>query len=172
MATALVENIQREDLNPLEEAQALRRLIDEFELSHQDVAEAIGRSRSAVSNLLRLLDAAPGVQTMLGERQLEMGHARTLLALPTERQDACAREVARRGLSVRETERLVKRLLSEGQRHVATRRMDPDVRRLQDELSECLGARVVLNHAGSGRGRVVIHYTSVDELDGIVSKIK
>lgn len=172
MATALIENIQREDLNPLEEALALRRLVDEFELSHQEVAEAVGRSRSAVSNLLRLLDLTPGVQSLLRERQLEMGHARAMLALPPGRQDQCAHMVVKGGLSVRETERLVKRLLVEGETHRLAPRIDPDVRRLQDDLSDRLGARVVVNHAGSGRGRLVIHYTSVDELDGIINKIK
>ncbi len=171
MATALVENIQREDLNPLEEAMALRRLVDEFGLSHQEAAIAVGRSRSAVTNLLRLLELAPTVQTFLRERRLEMGHARALLALARDTQERCANEVIRRQLSVRETENLVKRYLA-GQVPHKPPRLDPDVRRLQDDLSDRLGARVVLNHATSGRGRLVIHYTSVDELDGIISKIK
>lgn len=172
MATALVENIQREDLNPLEEAMALRRLVDEFGLSHQEVATAVGRSRSAVTNLLRLLELAPVIQTLLRERQLEMGHARALLALAVDAQERCAREVMRRQLSVRETEKLVKRYLAGNAGRKPASRQDPDVRRLQDDLADRLGARVVLDHATSGRGRLVIHYTSVDELDGIINKIK
>jgi len=172
LATALVENIQREDLSPLEEALALRRLIEELELSHQEVAVAVGRSRSAVSNLLRLLELAPGAQVLLRERQLEMGHARALLALPAVRQEGCARQVAAQGLSVRETERLVKRLLTAVPEQRPRPRLDPDVRRLQDDLAERLGAKVILNHAGSGRGRLIIHYASIDELDGIISKFR
>lgn len=174
IAVALIENIQREDLNPLEEAQALRRLIDEFELTHQEAADAIGRSRTAVSNLLRLLDLNTEVKKLVLTGSLEMGHARALLALADGRKQAeLAMRVARRGLSVRETERLVKQALSGGKRRPAARASrDPDIRRLQDDLASRLGARVAIQHAATGRGKLVISYNSLDELDGILSHIQ
>jgi ParB family chromosome partitioning protein len=172
MAVALVENIQREDLNPLEEAAALKRLVEEIGLTHQEVAAAVGRSRAAVSNLLRLLELAEPVQTMLRERRLEMGHARALLPLANHEQERIAQQVERRGLSVRETELLVRRVL-EGQRApAAPMSVDPDIRALQERLSTRLGARVSFQHSTSGKGKLVIHYGSVDELDGILEHLK
>jgi ParB family chromosome partitioning protein len=176
IAMALIENIQREDLNPLEEARALDRLIREFDLTHGEAAEAVGRSRASVSNLLRLLDLSDKVKPMLETRQLEMGHARALLAIgdPAQQLDA-ARQVIRKGLSVRETERLVKRMLSgadgkppanKPQSHSA------DIRRLEVEVSEKLGARVSLQHTRKGAGKLVISYNSLDELDGILKHIR
>ncbi len=172
MAVALIENIQREDLNPLEEATALQRLVDEFQLTHQQIAEAVGRSRAAVSNLLRLLDLTASVQEMLRDRRLEMGHARALLPLGETLQREAAGQVVLRGLSVRETELLVRDLQRPARPSAVSSSMDPDIRRLQDSLCERLGARVLLRHRASGKGTVVIHYGSVDELDGILEHLK
>jgi len=171
-AMSLIENIQREDLNALEEAVALRRLIDEFGLTHQQTAEAVGRSRAAVTNLLRLLELSPVVKQMLEAREIEMGHARCLLALHHETlQIDAARRVVQRGLSVRETERLVRSLL-EGGRKKPEQPVSPDVGRLEDKLSRRLGARVAIRYNASGKGRLVIEYNSLDELDGILSHIQ
>ena len=170
VAMALVENIQRENLNPLEEATALRRLVDEFRLTHQEAAEAVGRSRSAVSNLLRLLELSAEVRGLVDARHLEMGHARALLSLPEAQQAAAAREVVRRSLSVRETERLVKRLLNPPRKR--SRAIDPDILRLQDELAERLCARVQIRHGPKGKGKLVIAYNSADELEGIIGHLK
>lgn len=172
MAMALIENIQRENLNPMEEANALQRLIKEFTLTHQEVSDAVGRSRAAVSNLLRLLELNEDVKRMLEQRDLEMGHARALLALKASAQSAAAREVAAKGLSVRETERLVRRLLADPRTTAAVKTTDPDVRRLQEELSEKLGAGVQFEHGAKGKGKLIIHYNSLDELDGILAHIK
>lgn len=169
IAMALVENIQREDLNPLEEAAALRRLVDEFQLTHQEAAEAVGRSRSAVSNLLRLLELSKEVRELVDDRHLEMGHARALLALPEDRQAQAAREVVRRQLSVRETEALVKRMLQPPK--PKARPVDPDILRLQDELTEKLCARVRIQHGAKGKGKLVIAYNSADELEGIIGHL-
>ncbi len=171
IAMALIENIQREDLNPIEEAMALQRLIDEFGVTHQEAAEAVGRSRAAVSNLLRLLGLNPDVRALLEQGRLEMGHGRALLALEGVAQSRAAHEVAKKGLSVRETEALVKRLASPPKKKTATA-VDPDIRRLQDELAEKLGARVQFQHAASGKGRLVIAYNSLDELEGILAHLK
>jgi ParB family chromosome partitioning protein len=171
VAMALIENIQRENLNPLEEARALERLIDEFEMTHQQASEAVGRSRAAVSNLLRLLELTPTVAGLVEEGRLEMGHARALLALKDARQDEAAREVAAKGLSVRETEKLVRRL-GEPENSRSPRRLDPDIRRLQEDLTERLGARVMVQPGAKGRGKLVINYTSLDELDGILGHIR
>lgn len=171
MAMALIENIQREELNPMEEAGALQRLVDEFGLTHQQVADAVGRSRAAVSNLLRLLSLHPEVRELVEHGELEMGHARALLALPGAPQLQAARQVVSKGLSVRETEALVRRL-SQPPAPAASKRVDPDVRRLQDDLGERLGARVQLQPGNKGSGRLVIHYNSLDELDGILEHIK
>jgi ParB family chromosome partitioning protein len=172
-AMSLIENIQREDLNPLEEAQALQRLIAEFGLTHQQTAEAVGRSRAAVSNLLRLLDLAPEVKALLQEGALEMGHARTLLALAPERQGAAAREVAARGYSVRETERYVQALLADGRRPKAAKKAsDPDLQALELRLSEQLGAPVSIRSGAKGKGQLVVRYSSLEELDGILAHIK
>ena len=173
MAMALIENIQRENLNPMEEANALQRLIKEFQLTHQEVAEAVGRSRAAVSNLLRLLELNDDVKQLLEQRRLEMGHARALLALKDAAQSAAARTVAEKGLSVRETEALVKRWQQNQPAHKpAAAGLDPDVRRLQDELSEKLGAAVQFQHTAKGKGKLIINYNSLDELEGILAHIK
>lgn len=173
VAIALIENIQREDLNPVEEAHALRRLIDEFQMTHQQAADAVGRSRAAVTNLLRLLDLNPDVKRLLEKGDLEMGHARALLGLPGDSQSQAAARVVAKGLSVRETEQLVRRLLSPSpERSPESQAMDPDIRRLQDDLSGQLGAQVKIQHSARGRGRVVVHYNSLDELEGILAHFK
>ena len=182
IAVALIENIQREDLNSLEEARALDRLINEFQLTHQQCADAIGRSRAAVSNLLRLLEAAPEVCEMVAQHSLEMGHARALLGLTNKRKQAeIAAVVVKKGMSVRETEALVRRLSSppasgsSGSGESATAAggsSDPNVSRLEQELAEKLGAKVTIQHATSGKGKVVVTYNSLDELDGILAHIQ
>ena len=175
MAMALIENIQRENLNPMEEAVALKRLIEEFGLTHQLAAEAVGRSRAAVTNLLRLFDLNADVRELVEQRRLEMGHARALLGLEGSAQSEAARKVANRGLSVRETEQLVRRLQADAKSPVqaqASRALDPDIRKLQDELGERLSAQVVVQHSARGKGKLVIHYNTVDELDGILAHIK
>lgn len=174
IAVALIENIQREDLNPLEEARALRRLIDEFDLTHQEAADAIGRSRTAVSNILRLQELGDEAKALLQAGELEMGHARALLGITDARTQAeVAAVIARKGLSVRETERLVKRVLSGAGKHKpATRSLDPDIRRLQDDLAARLGARVNIQHGSKGNGKLVVTYNSLDELDGILAHIQ
>ncbi len=174
IAMALIENIQRENLNPLEESRALQRLISEFDLTHAEAATAVGRSRAAVSNLLRLSDLSDKVKAMVEARELEMGHARALLAIndPVQQLDA-ARQVARRGLSVRETERLVKRMTEKRApaRKAETAAVSADIRRLEMEVSEKLGAKVRLDHKAKGMGKLVISYNSLDELDGILKHI-
>lgn len=177
IAIALIENIQRDDLTPLEEAGALERLLSEFGLTHQQVAEAVGKSRTTVTNLLRLLELNEDVKQLLQDRRLEMGHARTLLGLRGPQQSETAAQVIARGLSVRETERLVRRLQATGQEALATgapesAREDPDIRQLQEDLGERLGARVRIKHGNRGTGRLVIAYNSLDELDGILAHIK
>jgi ParB family chromosome partitioning protein len=174
IAMALIENIQREDLNPVEEASALQRLIDEFEMTHQQAAEAVGRSRAAVSNLLRLLSLSTEVRKLLENGDLEMGHARAILTLESELQSQVARDIASKGLSVREAEELVRKLRSSEDKPAkpAGKRVDPNIQRLQDDLSEKLGAKVIFQHGNAGRGKVVLHYNSLDELDGILAHIK
>ena len=176
IAMALIENIQREDLNPLEEGRALERLILEFGLTHQQAADAVGRSRAAVSNLLRLLELPPEVCERLERRELEMGHARALLGLPTrQKQTEVATLVARKGLSVRDTEGIVRRMVdptksaTPGEGPAIN---DPNIRRLESELADKLGARVNIEHTRAGAGRVVIRYNSLDELDGILQHIR
>lgn len=173
VAMALIENIQRENLNPLEEARALERLISEFQMTHASAAEAVGRSRAAVSNLLRLLELADEVKQLVEHRALEMGHARTLLGLTSKRQQAeVGAEVAARKLSVRETEALVKRLSAQAQESPREApRSDPNTRKLEGELSEKLGAKVQLRHSASGKGSLVISYHTLEELDGILDHI-
>jgi ParB family chromosome partitioning protein len=175
VAMSLIENIQRENLNPLEEARALDRLIREFDMTHQTAADAVGRSRAAVSNLLRLLELGEEVKSLVETRQLEMGHARALLGLAAPRQQAeVARLVAKKGLSVRETEALVRRLAT-GKDDTGDReppRRDPNVARLEQDLTDKLGARVQLQQGAKGRGRLVIAYNSLDELDGILAHIQ
>ena len=174
LAQALIENIQREDLNPLEEAQGLQRLIDEFGLTHDAVAKAVGRSRSAVSNILRLQELSKPVQEYLLGGRLDMGHARALLALSGGQQNAAASRVVAQGLSVRETERLVHQLANPGKRAPkrTARAADPDLARLQNDLAEALGAPVAIEPKKGGAGRVVIRYSSLDQLDGILAKIR
>ena len=173
IAMSLIENIQREELNPMEEATALQRLIQEFELTHLQAAEAVGRSRVAVSNLLRLLSLTDDVKRMLANGDLEMGHARALLALETGVQIQAAHQVASKSLSVRETERLVKRLLEGGESQAAkSTAVNPDVLNLQNNLSEKLGAKVKILHKDTGKGKLEIQYNSLDELDGILAHIK
>ena len=173
IAMALIENIQREDLNPLEEAQALMRLIEEFDLTHQQVADSVGRSRAAVSNLLRLLDLADPVKEQVNKGLLDMGHARALLALIRHDQVEIARVVVNRGLSVRETELLVKKTL--GEQPKARKKAvakDPDVKRLETEISEKLGAGVKIKSGKKGAGQLVISFNSSAELDGILKHLK
>lgn len=171
IAMALIENIQREDLNPLEEAIALQRLIDEFELTHQQAAEAVGRSRVAVSNLLRLLDLNKDVKKMLDDGKLEMGHARALLALEKNIQPQAAKEIVDKALSVRATEKFIK-TFGQDKAKTITQKKDSDISRLEQELSEKLCSQVTIQHNSKGRGKLVINYHSVDELDGILSRIK
>lgn len=174
IAMALIENIQRENLSPLEEAKALERLIAEFELSHEGAAEAVGRSRTSVTNLLRLLDLEPDVRELVEKKKLEMGHARALLSIKGHAQTALANKVAAQGLSVRETEKLVRRQQSEadGSSKPDKRRRDPNLERLEQDLTERLGARVALEGGRGGKGKLVIRYNSLDELDGILERIK
>jgi len=172
IAMALIENIQRENLNPIEEALALQRLISEFDMTHQQAAGAVGRSRAAVSNLLRLLTLNDDVRRMLEHGDLEMGHARALLALEGAAQSKAARDVAAKGYSVRETEQLVRRLSTEpAKSKKSAKTVDPDIRRLQDDLTEKLAAKVLVQHAAKGNGKLVIHYNSLDELDGILAHL-
>ncbi len=169
IAMALVENIQREDLNPIEEATALRRLVDEFQMTHQEAGNAVGRSRSAVSNLLRLLELSEEVRELVDAKHLEMGHARALLTLEPSLQAKAARQVVSKCLSVRETEQLVRRLKNPPTKK--TRVLDPDIQHLQDKLSEKLCARVKLSHDTGGKGKMVIAYNSADELEGILEQM-
>jgi ParB family chromosome partitioning protein len=173
LALALVENIQREDLNPLEEAHGLARLVDEFKLTHEAVAKAIGRSRSAVTNLLRLTTLAKPVQEYLLSGALEMGHARALLALPLTQQAGAATRVVNGNLSVRETERLVHALLNPAKRAARRARpgYDADTARLENDLAEKLGAVVRIEPGRKGAGRVVIRYSTLEQLDGIVVRL-
>jgi ParB family chromosome partitioning protein len=176
IAMSLIENIQRENLNPLEEARALDRLIKEFKLTHQEASDAVGRSRVSVSNLLRLLDLSDRVKAMLESRQIEMGHARALLAISeTAKQLDAARRVVKKQLSVRDTERLVRRLLSEQagtKSKQAETGSNADIRRLEVEITDKLGAKVRIDHSQKGSGKLVISYNSLDELDGILKHIK
>ena len=175
IAVALIENIQRENLNPLEEARALERLISEFELTHQQAADAVGRSRATVTNLLRLLELAPEVCERVEHREIEMGHARALLPLPNRKQQVeIATVVATRGLSVRDTEALVRRMLA-GSTAAAESKdaaRDPNVQRLEQELADKLGAKVAIQHSTGGKGKLVVTYNSLDELDGILAHIQ
>jgi ParB family chromosome partitioning protein len=175
-AMGLIENIQREDLNPLEEAQALERLKEEFGLTQQQVADAVGKSRVAVTNLLRLLNLAPAVRTMLSAGDIEMGHARALLSLDALEQERMADEVAAKGLSVRQTEALVRRRLESGAAPSKTRRpaagKDPDTQRLERDLTDRIGAEVTISHDSSGRGKLTIGYGSLDQLEGILRHLR
>jgi ParB family chromosome partitioning protein len=168
LAMALIENIQREDLNPLEEAQGIQRLIDEFELTHQAAAEAVGRSRAAVTNLLRLLNLTPPVQAMLLAGEIEMGHARALLAVDGATQIEWAQRTMQRGMTVRELE---KALAGEGRERPPPARPDPDVAALERRLADRLGRRVELRARGSGAGTLVLHFDDADDLDVLLGHL-
>jgi len=172
IAMALIENIQREDLNPIEEAASLLRLQQEFELTQQEVATAVGKSRSTVANMLRLMTLQDDVRRLLEHGDLEMGHARALLALSNGEQSQGAKTVVARGLSVRQTEALVRSLLETKDKPVVEKKINPDIRRLQDDLSQKIGAKVHINHSAKGKGKLVVNYNSLDELDGILRHIK
>ncbi|MDF0751461.1 ParB/RepB/Spo0J family partition protein [Marinobacter sp. 71-i] len=173
IAMALIENIQRENLNPIEEAFALQRLQDEFGLTQAQVAEAVGKSRTTITNLLRLISLSEDVRLMLEHGDLEMGHGRAMLTLQPEQQMQVARQVVAKSLSVRQTEALVRRVQQETPgRKKAKGELDPNIRALQDDLAERLGARVSIDHGQRGKGKLVIEYTSLDELDGILGHIK
>ena len=174
IAMALIENIQREDLNSIEESRALIRLQDEFKLTQQQVADAVGKSRSAVTNLMRLASLEPAVQKQLELGEIELGHAKCLLALTSNTQVMAGREIAANAMSVRQTETLVKRIQQSDsvkplERVIST---DPDILRAQQELSEQVGAAVMIQHSAKGSGKLVIKYHSVDELEGILAHIK
>ena len=171
IAMSLIENIQRENLNPIEEAMALKRLQDEFQLTQQEVAEAVGKSRVAVTNLMRLMNLHVDVQGMLIKGDIEMGHARALLSLPDVSQIKAARLVAKRELSVRQTESFVRREIEQKSAE-STRPIDADIKNLEETLAEKLGAKVLIQHTAKGKGRVILKYNSLDELDGILSHIK
>ncbi|HHL31041.1 MAG TPA: ParB/RepB/Spo0J family partition protein [Oceanospirillales bacterium] len=171
IAMALIENIQREDLNPLEEAVALQRLIDEFELTHLQAAQAVGRSRVAVSNLLRLLDLHKDVKKLLDDGEIEMGHARALLALDKDQQLKAAHEIIKKAMSVRITEKFIKNYGNKKPTAVKNE-SDSDIQRLEQELTEKLCSQVTIQHNKKGKGKLVINYHSVDELEGILSRIK
>lgn len=171
MAIALIENIQREDLNPLEEAEALRRLLDEFEMTHQQIGDAVGKSRVTVTNLLRLIDLHPDVKKLLVSRQLEMGHARALLGLSGLQQVAAANKIVKEGMTVRAAEQLVK--ASQAAPKIKKVKMiDKDTLRLQEDLTARLGAKVSIDHKNNGAGKLIIAYSSLEELDGILAQIK
>ena len=173
VSMALIENIQREDLNPLEEARALLRLTEEFGLTHQAAAEAVGRSRAAVSNLLRLMELADEVKELLEQRRIEMGHARALLGLTSRRQQIeVAGLVAKKSLSVRDTEGLVRRIMNPHPAAQEAPAADPDISRLERELADKLGAKVAFQHTASGKGKLVVSYNSLDELEGILGHIQ
>jgi len=170
VAIALIENIQREDLNAMEEAVALYRLLSEFELTHQEVADAVGKSRTTVSNLLRLNSLTDEVKTLLEHGDIEMGHARALLALDDNLQAITARTVAAKELTVRETENLVKKTLAP-EKKIIEKNRDPDTISLEQHLSEKLGSAVSISHNNKGKGKLIINYSNLDELDGILTKI-
>ncbi len=171
IAMALIENIQREDLNPLEEAQSLQRLIDEFGFTHEQAASAIGRSRSAVSNLLRLLALSEEVKTLVVSREIEMGHARALLALAREQQYPAALTIVKDGMSVRAAEKLVQRL-SRPKTGSAVKSKDPNITGLESELSEIIGAAVNIKYSSKGKGTLTIHYNNLDQLEGVIGRLR
>jgi ParB family chromosome partitioning protein len=172
IAMALIENIQRENLNPIEEAMALKRLQDEFELTQQEVADAVGKSRATVTNLMRLIGLSHDVRLMLEHGDLEMGHARALLSLPDLQQTQAARSVVGKGLSVRQTESLVRRLIAGASNGKTKAGVDPDIKQLEETLADKLGAKILIQHTAKGKGKIVVKYNSLDELDGILSHIK
>lgn len=172
IAMALIENIQREDLNAIEEAQALIRLQQEFELTQQQVADAVGKSRTTITNLMRLMTLEQEVQTLLEHGDLEMGHARALLGLEGQKQLEAARTTVAKGMTVRQTEALVRRLQQQTTESVEKNRVDPDIKRLQEKISEQVGAVVSIQHNAKGKGRLILKYNSLDELEGILDHIK
>jgi ParB family chromosome partitioning protein len=172
IAMALIENIQREDLNPIEEAVALQRLQQEFELTQQQVADAVGKSRATITNLLRLIALPEEIKTLLSHGDLEMGHARALLGLPPEQQVEGARHVVARGLTVRQTEALVRQWLNSKEKPAEKAKADPDINRLEQRLAEKLGAPVQIKHSQKGKGQLVIRYNSLDELQGVLAHIR
>jgi len=174
IAMALIENIQREDLNPIEEAMALKRLQDEFELTHQEVAQAVGKSRTTITNLLRLIALDDEVKKLLEHGDLEMGHARAILSLTPEQQREVARQIVGKGLTVRQAEALVRKIQEDKTQAsgVASVPVSADIKRLQNQLSETLGAGVAIQHSAKGKGKLVISYNTLDELDGILAHIK
>ncbi|SDI57797.1 ParB/RepB/Spo0J family partition protein [Pseudomonas panipatensis] len=172
IAMALIENIQREDLNPIEEAVALQRLQQEFQLTQQQVADAVGKSRVSVANLLRLLALPEEIKTLLSHGDLEMGHARALLGLPEAKQVEGARHVVARGLTVRQTEALVRQWLNAPEEPAKAVKTDPDISRLEQRLAERLGAPVQIRHGQKGKGQLVIRYNSLDELQGVLAHIR
>lgn len=172
IAMALIENIQREDLNPIEEAVALQRLQQEFELTQQQVADAVGKSRVTITNLLRLIALPEEIKTLLSHGDLEMGHARALLGLPLEQQVEGARHVVARGLTVRQTEALVRQWLNAKEKPAEKAKVDPDINRLEQRLAEKLGAPVQIKHGQKGKGQLVIRYNSLDELQGVLAHIR
>jgi ParB family chromosome partitioning protein len=172
LAMALIENIQREDLNPLEEANGIQRLVEEFDMTHDAAAQAVGRSRSAVTNLLRLLNLSKAVQDLLMEGKLEMGHARALLAVSPARQAEVAHQIISQGLSVRETEQLVGRAEIGSRKGPRKRAKDRDLQALEDELSELLGTAITINTSRGGKGKLVIGYGSLDQLDDILARLR
>jgi len=172
LAMALIENIQREDLNPLEEAQGVQRLVDEFKLTHQEAADAIGRSRAATSNLLRLLNLEISVQKRVFDGTLDMGHARALLALSGRQQEEVAKKIAERGMSVRETESLINDILNPKVKAKHAQKIDRDVQRLEDELSDTLGTTVEIRPGKKGTGKLVICYSNAEHLDELLSRIR
>jgi len=171
-AVSLIENIQREDLNPIEESRALQRLIDEFGLTHQECADTVGRSRASVSNLLRLQDLREEVKNFLDKGEIEMGHARCLLSLNADQQLHVAQQVIKKGMSVRETEAMARRLLNPPEKTSTTTEVDPNIQNLENNLSEKLSAKVHFKHGKNGKGQLVISYNSLDELDGILDHIQ
>ncbi len=171
LAVALIENIQREDLNPLEQAAGIQRLINEFGMTHQVAADALGRSRTAITNLLRLLELAPPVRVLLAQGKLDMGHARALLTLPALRQVELANEIAAKGLTVRDVEKRVGELVSRPKPRLP-RTVDRDVARLQEELAQKLGTHVQIKQKGKGRGALIVEYGSLDQLDALIEKLR
>lgn len=172
IAMSLIENIQREDLNPVEEAISLKRLQDEFELTHQEVADAVGKSRTGVTNLLRLLNLTDEVRMLLEHGDLEMGHARSLLSLPTNLQRSIARQIIARGLSVRQAEALVRKTQQDESERPKESKIDGDIAKLEEGLSEHIGIPVKVQHTAKGKGKLVFNYKSLDELDGILAHLK
>lgn len=171
LAISLIENIQRQDLNPLEEAEGIQRLINEFKMTHQQIAETLGRSRTAITNLLRLLGLDPRVKLLLQQGQLEMGHARALLSLDTELQIQAAEKIIKNKLSVRETERLVQTISRIAQTNPRIEKTNNDVSQLERNLSDKLGTKVLFKQGSQGKGQLIIHYNSLEELDGILAQI-